>query len=1339
MSEDDQWEPPPPPLEQAGLETIAASAEATATGAWWITLQVIGHFWEEATVRDARTIEPLQGSLLDAVSRLPLPDSHPRPFPHDSLAVAAELLKRPLRRILGVPTERIKREHLMQPAFALRELDGRSMAWLAQRPGRTVREKLGGRAQALGVVRRLTVDTWENRVVRRVAGVLARDSEARLAAANGYGANDARREQLEELERLCTVRLRRSELGKLPPPESMRANNALLDHPDYAKVWRVWRVLRRRDDDLRTRWGDAEDAFRRCVGWLIHGLLLERPGAWTWERVVVVGNQLGRPVDFLDRLQGGGLDGDGAAVLEPASRPPDGVIKTIVERNGRRFGFIHRRGGEDLYFDGRGLAEGVSMDDLGSGQPVYFDVTPAPRGQQASALQPRQTRRVVVALDGEDLALRVEVLNGDGVRSPTVLRTIRLSLSLDLTAPLLPGRGVPWRVVVMGQVGWRGNADAEGAMDLARRLVKVVTPSSSPSDSVPGSSVPPPDVLGADWYGEAWLMTDQRGRRAASCAPRVTRIGLRDGLGFEWMGGDDRRAFHPAQEGVEELSLERLLTDDDLDPALKTEAIDRVVRGLADAVGGRPRGGLAWTVPDRVDVLSQRTLRGSIAARLGESLPVWRSVAAAMSFLHDTSRRGRIAEGDVVFVFDVEVAGLTISMLKARSDEHLARRRPTSHGIYWERRPCLPEDEHSARLSAAAFLRTYAEGLVGRQASRGVRAVDRARLVDYLLNSGAIEELLRPDAQVPRPVGDRWLVFAHSPKALQKAAASWLGALRDAVADWSDEGPFHDLLRSLSAKPRVLLVGRPITEWCGVEAVETVLRPLLRARSVHGIPSKDGALGEGAREALLRVRRGLPAWRDWLPDLYLEVVQDGLYDELKLVEERQVDAVLGRTTTIEVEQSLTLPAGLDAYSFPLESGRRNHRPMGHDVSLRSNAFPLDRDLRVRLSLSYRYGLANAWEMRVVPVDDVDAPFTSLNAQWARSARHDPDRPGPVPPFPSIPPRGDAGRAAAELLRLAQAFPDHLAAMDWRDRDEVDTAAKRLRRYRRSFEAAGTPEAWAVLGQKQWMSPLLDCLLGLVGVGPAPPGMRGSASSHARLRHEAVILLACLGESAPDVFVAILTSGIKEAVKNPRRFETRGKADIDGIGRLLARCQEPELVAALWSVVQRVRRWEAFSFRLRGLAAWARAAWRREDFVAEGCAAHPGAAEQLLDEMHRGLQRLSYSVAGLEEIDPDRHGIFLFPYQTYCEIVLALLRLRGTSLQEGLEVGRPRLEAIARTIRRLDGMLVRLDCRPKSHLLHLSVEKPHALHRVSDLAWVVSSALTGADDLTLVRIEASDGG
>ena len=143
-------------------------------------------------------------------------------------------------------------------------------------------------------------------------------------------------------------------------------------------------------------------------------------------------------------------------------------------------------------------------------------------------------------------------------------------------------------------------------------------------------------------------------------------------------------------------------------------------------------------------------------------------------------------------------------------------------------------------------------------------------------------------------------------------------------------------------------------------------------------------LASGARECLLRLDSGVFAWREWLPELSLEVVRDGHFGELPLLARGTfVDPFLGESVQFTVPETLTLGRGHRWFSFPLLVGQQDRRPIAWEARLDSPALPLDHDVRARLKLAYRYGLDNSYELIVEPESQESAPFLRLEAKWIK--------------------------------------------------------------------------------------------------------------------------------------------------------------------------------------------------------------------------------------------------------------------------------------------------------------------------------------------------------------------
>ncbi|NCC94260.1 MAG: DUF2357 domain-containing protein, partial [Opitutae bacterium] len=361
--------PPLPALEE--LESLAASAEPYAAAAWWITHQVVEHCFSVIARTDPLTGDTLPQPLSALLSDLNAAVSTGRrPFPHDRLFAAACFAAEPFAHLLARHRQRIVRTHAQVPLHQLREVDNRSVAWLARQPGRTVREKLAGRTHALGVQREFSSDTSENRLLGAFARILVRRATERLAWARAYdsdGEDDqAPVMELDRIVRLFDERLRRSALAELPTLTLIRPNNVLLGDPLYAKVYRAWKWLREEDEALRRAWPDLLRRVRSLLAWMVTARLCA--------------SGLFEVADDLALVLRGRDDGEpvGLAVLgsgpEGARWTPNPPLPLLV-RQRRTVGVHHLR----ITADGRWLqVELIGRGEQAVGDGMCFEVKAEP-------------------------------------------------------------------------------------------------------------------------------------------------------------------------------------------------------------------------------------------------------------------------------------------------------------------------------------------------------------------------------------------------------------------------------------------------------------------------------------------------------------------------------------------------------------------------------------------------------------------------------------------------------------------------------------------------------------------------------------------------------------------------------------------------------------------------------------------------------------------------------------------------------------------------------------------------------------------------------------------------
>ena len=254
------------------LEETAASDTPSLPGAWWVSLQAAEHLIRSSGPRDPRTGESLACSLRLALDQLVEEAAGARrPFPCDQLFSAAELVREPLRDLTKKHRTKIVRTHQMLPLHRARELDGKSHAWLSRRPGRTMREKLASSRAVLAVMRRLSADTPENRMVAAVCRRFSQAATARLMHAPAYDLRqrDRARRDLVEQARDLSISMERFVLMGVTPATRVQRNNVVVGDARYSRMFGAWRELDNLQAAAPGNWDHALERVTTVINWLV--------------------------------------------------------------------------------------------------------------------------------------------------------------------------------------------------------------------------------------------------------------------------------------------------------------------------------------------------------------------------------------------------------------------------------------------------------------------------------------------------------------------------------------------------------------------------------------------------------------------------------------------------------------------------------------------------------------------------------------------------------------------------------------------------------------------------------------------------------------------------------------------------------------------------------------------------------------------------------------------------------------------------------------------------------------------------------------------------------------
>lgn len=130
----------------------------------------------------------------------------------------------------------------------------------------------------------------------------------------------------------------------------------------------------------------------------------------------------------------------------------------------------------------------------------------------------------------------------------------------------------------------------------------------------------------------------------------------------------------------------------------------------------------------------------------------------------------------------------------------------------------------------------------------------------------------------------------------------------------------------------------------------------------------------GCAEVLRRIDAGRVIWKEYLPELALEVIKDGRLSKLWLVKKgskRSVDIMASEgDITVHIDDGIfTIPAHTKEVSLPLEREEFGETVRDKMAKFSGNVLPVYEETEVELSFSYSYGDPDSYKLSARGVND----------------------------------------------------------------------------------------------------------------------------------------------------------------------------------------------------------------------------------------------------------------------------------------------------------------------------------------------------------------------------------
>lgn len=324
---------------------------------------------------------------------------------------------------------------------------------------------------------------------------------------------------------------------------------------------------------------------------------------------------------------------------------------------------------------------------------------------------------------------------------------------------------------------------------------------------------------------------------------------------------------------------------------------------------------LNYIIPDEFNDFQLTILRKNIQVNFLKSNAIPKSIATVFTL---QSEGIEIKENDIFFVIDMNYNTLTWTKLRANYDSEIAKIIPETQGIVWER---FPTEKLEIELT-----------LVN----------DDNNFIEYISQSLDIRKL--PELNLSF-INDKNII--HSENIFNQI---------DGLLSNLNKNKIKSLLNQLKGQYKKLKVVAP----------SIIKNEFLKEYShVFVNLDKEILLGElylsECQKRLYNEDKNLVSrlWQDHLPKMSIEVLDNGVYKKIHLVEDQLIIPKRNARIEIPVSAKILLSKETKQFNFPLYLGENAE---DFEAILQSSSFPLKDQEECNLQMYYTYGADQPYEL-----------------------------------------------------------------------------------------------------------------------------------------------------------------------------------------------------------------------------------------------------------------------------------------------------------------------------------------------------------------------------------------
>ena len=348
-------------------------------------------------------------------------------------------------------------------------------------------------------------------------------------------------------------------------------------------------------------------------------------------------------------------------------------------------------------------------------------------------------------------------------------------------------------------------------------------------------------------------------------------------------------------------------------------------------------------MPDSVLEINQSYIKKAIKNKFGSLFYVWRSVAAASYYQR---KKNHIKENTKILVVDLldsSVSAVTLEFTKVK--------RKNESVNLWKHYPVSIRLDEDNTLSFDNICMKYLELF-----NKKFNIAKNTNELYFLLQSGIVAKTLLSKRSSLFIFGNDIHLISYDDDIINEILTSAIKFIK------GYKGEYYSI---------IVLANNFYRE----SIIETQFK---NANNVFFY--NNGNVASGAYEIYSDWKKYNYSWIEYLPSLSLEVIVNGRYGFLELVNSNQ-SIEMGKEFENDVKEHLYLPANVQEIKFPLIRDIKNKGNLVY-AFIRGNFLPLQNDLEVKLKIKYNYGDENSYTLTAVPINKINAPFEYTVIEFA---------------------------------------------------------------------------------------------------------------------------------------------------------------------------------------------------------------------------------------------------------------------------------------------------------------------------------------------------------------------